>query len=343
MQTNKIENGNIVAVMKTTNWTMTIKLFTELVPRTTLNFMWLAQKGYYDGIIFHRIIKDFMLQWWDPTGTGMGWESIYWEKFDDEFHPELTNIPGSLSMANAGPNTNWSQFFINEKSNNFLDNKHSVFWQVIEWEENIKKISKVKTDSQDKPEKEVKIINISLKEYNNGIYKDYKFDLDKEMSKIEERVKEQMEKQKELNKSREVKNWDTIAVHYIWTLENWDKFDSSYDRDQTLEFTVWGGQMIAWFDKAVVWMKMDENKKVTLEPKDAYWEYLDTNVQVLPREQLKSFEDAWIKLEVWEDLPTQFWVFKIKDVDWDNITINTNHKLAWKTLTFDIDIIEFLN
>ncbi len=84
-QTEALQNGDKVAVIKTTNGTITIKLFTKQVPKTTLNFMWLSQKGYYNGIIFHRIIKSFMIQWGDPTGTGMWWESIYGEMLDDGF------------------------------------------------------------------------------------------------------------------------------------------------------------------------------------------------------------------------------------------------------------------
>ena len=134
-----IEN-DIVALIKTTNGTITIKLFQDLVPFTVNNFIIHSQDWYYNDVIFHRVIKGFMIQWWDPDGTGMGWTSIYWEKFIDEFHSDLTNIKYSLSMANAWPDTNGSQFFINQADNNFLDNKHSVFWYVIEWTENVEKI-----------------------------------------------------------------------------------------------------------------------------------------------------------------------------------------------------------
>ena len=95
---------------------MRIKLFPEHAPKTVANFVSLSKDGYYDGVIFHRIIKDFMIQGGDPTGTGMGGESIYGESFEDEFSEELYNVRGALSMANAGPNTNGSQFFYRAKS-----------------------------------------------------------------------------------------------------------------------------------------------------------------------------------------------------------------------------------
>jgi cyclophilin family peptidyl-prolyl cis-trans isomerase len=166
-QTAALQDGDKVVVMKTTNGTMTIKMFTKEAPKTALNFMGLAQKGYYNGIIFHRIIKSFMIQGGDPTGTGMGGESIYGEKFDDEFNSDLKNIPYSLSMANSGPNTNGSQFFINHVDNGFLNNKHAVFGQVVDGLDNVDKIIKVKTDGSDKPVKEVKMISVDVKEYKN--------------------------------------------------------------------------------------------------------------------------------------------------------------------------------
>ena len=98
------------AIINTNHGKMTVKLFDSLAPKTVKNFIELSKEGYYDGVIFHRIIKDFMIQGGDPTGTGMGGSSIYGEKFEDEFSMDLFNLRGALSMANAGPNTNGSQF-----------------------------------------------------------------------------------------------------------------------------------------------------------------------------------------------------------------------------------------
>ena len=99
-----------MALIKTNYGDLKVKLFPKQAPKTVANFVALAKDGYYDGVIFHRVIKDFMIQGGDPTGTGMGGESIYGERFEDEFSEELYNLRGALSMANAGPNTNGSQF-----------------------------------------------------------------------------------------------------------------------------------------------------------------------------------------------------------------------------------------
>lgn len=335
-QTAKLENWDIAAVIKTTNGTMTVKLFTKEAPKTTLNFMGLAQKGYYNGIIFHRIIKSFMIQGGDPTGTGMWGESIYGEKFDDEFHSDLKNIPYSLSMANAGPNTNGSQFFINQVDNGFLNNKHAVFGQVVDGIDNVDKIIKVKTDGSDKPVKEVKMISVDIKEYKNGSLKDYSFDLDAEIAKLTQEDTKALEEKK----TKAISKDDTIAVHYTGTLEDGSKFDSSHDRGETLNFTVGAGQMIPGFDAGVVGMKIGETKTLVLEPTQAYGEYDEAKTQTMAKKDLASFEEAGIKLEAGTELPTQFGVFKIKEVKGEDVIVDINHALSGKTLTFDVEIID---
>ncbi len=117
------------AVFKTDKGDITVSLYSAKVPRTVNNFVFLAREGFYDNTIFHRVIADFMAQGGDPTGTGMGGPGY---KFNDEFDSSLRhNGPGVLSMANAGPNTNGSQFFITHVPTPWLDNKHSVFGQVV--------------------------------------------------------------------------------------------------------------------------------------------------------------------------------------------------------------------
>lgn len=124
-------------------------LYEAEAPKTVGNFVTLAKKGFYDGIIFHRVIPDFMIQTGDPTGTGMGGPGY---QFKDEFSPKLRhNKEGVLSMANAGPNTNGSQFFITEVPTPFLDDKHAVFGQVTEGMDVVHKIARVPRDRQDKP------------------------------------------------------------------------------------------------------------------------------------------------------------------------------------------------
>jgi len=130
------------------------------MPITTSNFENLVKKGVYDGVIFHRIIPDFMIQGGDPTGTGMGDSSI--PNIKDEFSNNNQNNKGTISMANAGPNTGSSQFFINLVNNNFLDDKHPVFGKVIEGMDVVDKISQVETGAQDRPIEEVKIIKAEI-------------------------------------------------------------------------------------------------------------------------------------------------------------------------------------
>lgn len=333
IQTKPLENWDVVAVMKTTNGTMKIKLFTNLVPVTTTNFIGLAKKGYYNNVTFHRVINNFMIQWWDPDGTGMWGQSIYGKEFEDEFTKDLSNIKYSISMANAWKATNGSQFFINQADNSrWLDGKHSVFWQVVEWMENVDKIAKVKTWANYKPEKDVKIISIEIKEYNNWTLKDYNFDLDAKLKEIEawKKVKQ------DAKKSKSVEAGDSVSVNYIWTFDNWEKFDSSYDRKEPISFEVWAKQMIKWFDEWVVWMKIGEKKTLKLAPKDAYWE-LEVSI---PKADLKSFTDAWVKLEAWSELPTWQWKIKILKADATTITVKNTHPMAWKTLNFDIELVD---
>jgi len=125
------------------------------MPVTAGNFETLVKKGYYDGVIFHRVIDGFMLQGGDPTGTGRGGPGY---AIKDEFGPDNRNNRGTLSMANSGPNTGGSQFFINLVDNNFLDSKHPVFGKVVEGMDVVDKIGKTKTDSGDRPLKNVTII-----------------------------------------------------------------------------------------------------------------------------------------------------------------------------------------
>ncbi|MEB7772328.1 peptidylprolyl isomerase [Kurthia gibsonii] len=176
--------------MDTTMGPIQIKLFPELAPKTVENFVTHAKNGYYDGIIFHRIIKDFMIQGGDPTGTGMGGESIYGSTFEDEFNPELMNLRGALSMANAGPGTNGSQFFIVQAKNvpsnmlkqmqdydypeevikayaenggtPWLDGKHTVFGHVVSGMDVVDEMADVEKDGRDKPVEDISIKSIKV-------------------------------------------------------------------------------------------------------------------------------------------------------------------------------------
>ncbi|HSV86144.1 MAG TPA: peptidylprolyl isomerase [Levilinea sp.] len=121
---------SFTATIKTDQGDIVIDLFAAQAPKTVNNFIFLARQGFYDGVIFHRVIANFMIQGGDPTGTGMGGPGY---KFKDEFDPKLKhNKPGVLSMANAGPNTNGSQFFITHVPTPWLDRRHTVFGQVTQ-------------------------------------------------------------------------------------------------------------------------------------------------------------------------------------------------------------------
>ena len=183
------------AIMHTNMGDITIQLYPEVAPKTVENFVTLAKKGYYNGLIFHRVIKDFMIQGGDPTGTGAGGESIYGAKFEDECSQELHNFRGALSMANAGPNTNGSQFFIVQAKSvddnllsqmeqigermfpkqtiedykavggtPWLDFKHSVFGQVYEGMDVVDEIAARRVDMLDKPFDDVVIEKIDIEE-----------------------------------------------------------------------------------------------------------------------------------------------------------------------------------
>ncbi len=192
-QIREIQQGDTVAVMKTTMGEIKILLFPEAAPKAVENFTTHAKNGYYNGIIFHRVIPEFMIQGGDPTGTGRGGESIWGRSFEDEFSVDYHNIRGALSMANAGPSTNGSQFFIVQAKEvdagllsqmeqladrgfptecvedykalggtPWLDFKHTVFGQVVDGMDVVDAIATVKTGFGDKPLEDVVILGIDV-------------------------------------------------------------------------------------------------------------------------------------------------------------------------------------
>ncbi len=327
-----LANDDLVAILTTSSWTIKVKLFPNEAPLTVTNFIWLAKKWYYNWTIFHRVIKNFMIQGWDPLWTWTWWESIYGKEFEDEFSNKLANLTWALSMANAWANTNWSQFFINQVDNSYLNGKHTVFGQVVEWMDNVNNIAWTKVDSNDKPVKEVKLIKVEVKKYSSGALKDIDFNLEDELKKIEG-----------AKKDRVVKNWDKIKVNYTLKLEDWTEFDSSYKRWEPIEFEVWGWYMIKGFDEWVVWMKIWEKKTLKLTPAEAYGEYDKKNIQEVDRSQLKQLEDQWFEVKVWAKVPTAYWEFPITKVTSDKVSVDLNHQLAWKNLTFEVEMVSFSN
>jgi len=165
VELNKMKEYKMVfAEFKTNMGDFEIQLFNKRAPKTVENFVGLAQKGYYDGITFHRVIDGFMIQGGDPTGSGAGGQSFWGAPFKDEFHPELHHdSPGILSMANAGPNTNGSQFFITLVPTSYLDGKHSVFGKVVKGMDVVEKIGKTPTDYRDKPVSAVVMEKVTIR------------------------------------------------------------------------------------------------------------------------------------------------------------------------------------
>lgn len=190
-QLNEVNEKNPLVTVHTNQGDFTLELFPEVAPKTVENFVTHAKNGYYDGVIFHRVIEDFMIQGGDPTGTGMGGESIYGRTFEDEFSREAFNLYGTLSMANAGPNTNGSQFFIvtakqvpaqmlkqlkdggwpeeiveeyaKVGGTPWLDHRHTVFGRVVEGMDVVLKIEGVKRNAQDRPLEDVVIESMDVK------------------------------------------------------------------------------------------------------------------------------------------------------------------------------------
>lgn len=189
--------GEEIAVLKTNHGVIKLRLFEEAAPKAVENFKTHIKNGYYDGVTFHRIIDEFMIQGGDPTGTGMGGESIWNKDFEDEFDVNYRNIRGALSMANAGPNTNGSQFFIVQKGpveadiikqmrslgekngypdevvdvyenlggTYWLDGKHTVFGQVFEGMDVVDEIASQPKNAMDKPLKDVVIEKATIETY----------------------------------------------------------------------------------------------------------------------------------------------------------------------------------
>ncbi len=154
------ENVSLVAEIDTDLGTISVELFAAEVPETVKNFVSLAEKGYYDGVIFHRVIPGFMIQGGDPTGTGRGGPGY---TILDEFHPKLRHDKaGILSMANAGPDTGGSQFFITLAATPHLDDRHAVFGRVVSGQDVVKKIGDAPRDRGDRPQTPVKMKKVRI-------------------------------------------------------------------------------------------------------------------------------------------------------------------------------------
>lgn len=164
-QEQNMSTENKIVTLKTNQGDIKIELFLDKAPKTASNFLTLASEGFYDGVRFHRVIKDFMIQSGDPLSKDET-QRMYWGtggpgySFEDEFGEGLSNVSGTISMANSGPNTNGSQFFINTADNTFLDGKHAVFGKVMEGMDVVTKIEEAETGMNDQPVEDMIIESI---------------------------------------------------------------------------------------------------------------------------------------------------------------------------------------
>jgi len=268
------------AHIETTKGQIIIELEFEKTPMTVANFVKLSESGYYNNLKFHRVIADFMVQGGDPDGTGRGGPGY---NFPDEFHPDLKHSgPGILSMANSGPGTNGSQFFITHKDTPWLDGKHTVFGRVTSGQDIVEAME------ENDIMKSVKIIREgkSAKDFDapkvfEAKKEDYK--------KIEaEKIKKQEEEMAALTADAittssglkyiiekegsgvKPKSGQIVSVHYAGYLTNGQKFDSSFDRDKPIEFPIGSGKVIPGWDEGIMLLNVGTRAKLIIPPELGY-------------------------------------------------------------------------
>ncbi|WP_426475954.1 peptidylprolyl isomerase [Chryseobacterium balustinum] len=297
----------LYANIQTTKGNLIVKFEDKKSPVTVANFVGLAEgkidnkskaKGvpFYDGTIFHRVIKDFMIQGGDPQGTGMG-DPGY--KFEDEKNDLKHTGKGILSMANSGPNTNGSQFFITEIATPWLDGKHTIFGEVVKGDDVIDAIANVEKGAQDKPKTDIVLEKVSI--FSKGDeYKGYDAakTFTEEKGKIAANNKAMAEKAEadakkaledlkagmqvtesglyyKITKKTEgkvAKAGDNVQVHYAGKLTNGTEFDSSFKRNEPLEFPVGTGRVIKGWDEGILLLKEGETATLLIPPAMGYGE-----------------------------------------------------------------------
>jgi len=281
----------IYAKFNTSKGEITVKLTHDLTPGTVGNFVALAEgnlensvraqgKPYYDGLKFHRVIPDFMIQGGCPLGTGTG-DGGY--KFDDEFHPELThNGPGILSMANAGPGTNGTQFFITHVATPWLDNKHTVFGQVVEGQDVVDSIKQGDTIES------LTILRVGAEaEKWNAVeaFRTFEGSREKRLAEEKKRLAAEMDKvaagfdetksglrYKIIQKGNGAKPGvgKQVSVHYEGSLLNGQVFDSSYKRKEPISFQLGVGQVIPGWDEGIGLLQVGDKARLVIPSHLAY-------------------------------------------------------------------------
>lgn len=300
-----LENG-LYAEFKTNKGTFLTELYYKATPMTVANFVSLAEgtnenvdttykgKKYFNGLTFHRVVKDFMIQGGDPQGTGQGGPGY---KFPDEFNDTLVHdSKGILSMANAGPGTNGSQFFVTLKPTPFLNNKHSVFGKVVKGQEVVDSIGSVEVAQRSKPVEEVIINEVNIiRKGDEAQSFDAPMVFKQELDKVEEEktakeaaMKKELEnlsegyektesglryKMVETNVDGESPaRGQTVEVHYTGTLADGTKFDSSYDRGEPIQFPIGTGKVIPGWDEGIMLLKTGEKARFVIPPHLGYGE-----------------------------------------------------------------------
>ncbi len=279
-----MENG-IYAKFNTSRGTILVKLTHDLTPGTVGNFVGLAEgqlensarpmgKPYYDGLKFHRVIPDFMIQGGCPQGQGTGGPGY---NFDDEFHPTLRHDgPGVLSMANAGPGTNGSQFFITHVETAWLDGKHTVFGHVVEGQDVVDAIAQGDTiDSL-----EIVRVGEEAQKWNAiEAFRTFEGSREKRIAEQKKMAEEALEKlaagfQKtesglryqiiQKGTGKQAEKGKKVSVHYQGALENGQVFDSSYKRKQPIDFTLGVGQVIEGWDEGIALLKEGDKARFVI-------------------------------------------------------------------------------
>ena len=291
INTNNTNNEGMYAKIKTTKGDILIQLEYEKTPLTVANFIGLAEgkiknnkkaigEPYYNGLKFHRVIADFMIQGGCPDGNGMGGPGY---QFPDEIHPDLKHSgPGILSMANAGPGTNGSQFFITHKETPWLDGKHTVFGSVIEGQDVVNAIA------QDDLINEVIIEKNGKKANNFDAAKIFTSELEKLKKEAEIKAENAKKAIEELKKGATVTEsglaykitkkgsgpkaeaGKTVSVHYTGKLTDGTKFDSSYDRNQPIDFPLGQGRVIKGWDEGISLLNVGSKATFIIPPDLAY-------------------------------------------------------------------------
>jgi len=287
-----MENG-IYARFNTPKGEILVKLTHDLTPGTVGNFVALAEgnlenkarpqgKPYYDGLTFHRVISDFMVQGGDPNGSGSGGPGY---NFDDEFHPELRHdTPGVLSMANSGPGSNGSQFFITHVATPWLDNKHTVFGKVVEGQDVVDAIKQ--GDTMDS----VEIVRVGDEAQNwNAVEAFRTFEGSRAKREASEKAAAEAQLEKlaagfektesglryqfiQKGNGKKAEKGKMVSVHYTGTLENGQTFDSSYTRKKPIDFPLGKGQVIEGWDEGIALLQVGDKARFVIPPYLGYGE-----------------------------------------------------------------------